>query len=308
VDQKKKFHFIAIGSSATYHLAVALRQLGHTITTSDEQVPDDVRTKLVELNLLPQATGWHPESMDRTLDGVIIGVQANRSNPELIKAQQLGLKVYTVPEFIYEFARNKQRVVVVGTSGRTEIASMIVHVLKTLGRQVDYVLSGERHDTIHLSDSPLIVIDGSESRSSAVYHTPQFIRYKHHVGIMAEVEYDPTGALSENDFIRQFDLFADGTPKGGILIYWEQDKIASVISNKERADVVYVPYKAHPSTIEGAREFLVNHKKERVAVPFTGKKAFLHVNAAFEALKKLGVTSEQFYSAITSYNGLRDEA
>jgi UDP-N-acetylmuramate: L-alanyl-gamma-D-glutamyl-meso-diaminopimelate ligase len=303
VDQKRKYHFIAIGSSATYHLAVALRQLGHTITTSDEHIPADIHSKLVELNLLPAATGWQPDKMDKSLDGVIIGIQANRSNPELLKAQQLGLKVYTVPEFIYEFARNKQRLVVVGTSGRTEIASMIVHVLKSMNRPVDYILSDERTDSIHLSDAPLIVIDGSESRSSAVYHTPQFIRYKHHIGVMGEVEYDPNGALSENDFIRQFDLFADGTPKGGILIYWEQDKIASVISNKERADVLYIPYKAHPTTAEGTNEFMVNHKKERVAVNFSGKKAFLHVSAAFEALKKVGVLPEQFYKEIATYDG-----
>jgi UDP-N-acetylmuramate: L-alanyl-gamma-D-glutamyl-meso-diaminopimelate ligase len=265
VDQKKKkFHFIAIGSSATDNLAAALKQLGHTITTSDD-------------------------ALDKSIDGVIIGEQTNRTNAGLLKAQQLGLKIYTVPEFIYEFARNKQRVVVVGTSGRTEIVSMILHVLKSMNREVDYVLSDERANSISLSDAPVIVIDGSASRASAVYHTPQFIRYKHHVGIMSEVEYDPKGSMSENDFIRQFDLFADGTPKGGILIYWEQDKIASVITNKERADVLYVPYKAHA--------------KDKLPAAFSDKKSLLSASAAHEALKKMGVTSEQFYKHIASYDG-----
>lgn len=265
MNQKKKYHFIALGSSATNHLAAALKQLGHTVTSSDEAI-------------------------DKSLDGVIIGEQTNRSNAQLLKAQQLGLKVYTVPEFIYEFARDKQRLVVVGSSGRAEIASVIIHVLKSINRQVDYVLSDERQDSMHLSDAPLIVIDGSESRSSAVYHTPQFIRYKHHIGVMAEVVYDPEGVLSENDFIRQFDLFADGTPKGGILIYWEQDKIASVISNKERADVLYVPYKEHP--------------KDKLPGAFANKKSLLNISAAFEALKKVGVSSEQFYKALVSYDGV----
>lgn len=271
MDKKKKYHFIAIGSSATNHLAAALRQLGHTITTSDE-------------------TTGSSEAMDKSVDGVIIGEQTNRSNAELLKAQQLGLKIYTVPEFIYEFAKNKQRLVVVGTSGRASIASIIIHVLKSINRQVDYVLSDERANSFSLSDAPLIVIDGSASRASAVYHTPQFIRYKHHIGVMAEVEYDPNGALSENDFIRQFDLFADGTPKGGILIYWEQDKIASVISNKERADVLYVPYKAHP--------------KEKLPSSFSDKKSLLNASAALEALKKVGVSSEQFYKALSTYDGV----
>lgn len=259
----KKYHFIDFGSSATNHLAAALRQLGHTVTTSG--------------------------AIDKSIDGVIIAEQTIRSNPELLTAQQLGLKVYTVPEFIYEFARNKQRLVVVGTTGRTEIATMIVHVMKSVGRPVDYVLSDERKESVLLSEAPLIVIDASASRSSAVYHTPQFIRYKHHIGVMSEVEYDPKGQLSENDFIRQFDLFADGTPKGGILIYGEQDKIASVISNKERADVLYVPYKAHP--------------KDKLPAALSDKKMLLNVSAAFETLKRMGVTAEQFYKAIASYDG-----
>ena len=252
MDQKKKYHFIATGSDATEDLASALKKLGHTITTSGEP--------------------------DKSYDGVIIGVQVTRSNPELQKAQQLGLKIYTVPEFIYEFAKNKQRLVVVGTNGRTAITSMIVHVLKSINQKFDYVLSDDQANSISLSDAPLIVIDGSSNRSSALYHTPQFIHYKHHIGVMAEVEYDPNSGISENDFIRSFDLFADGTPKGGILIYWEHDKIASVISNKERADVLYVPYKAS-----------------------TKDKDKLPVAAALEALKKLGVTMEQFNAGIASF-------
>lgn len=263
MDQKKKFHFISSGSDATEHLAAALKKLGHTITTSGEP--------------------------DKTFDGVIIGVQVNRSNPELQKAQQLGLKIYTAPEFIYEFAKDKQRLVVVGTNGRTEITSMIIHVLKSINRQVDYVLSDDGANSISLSDAPLIVIDGVASRASAVYHTPQFIHYKHHIGVMAEVEYNVNSGLSENDFIRSYDLFADGTPKGGILIYWEQDKIASVISNKERPDVLYVPYKAHV--------------KDKLPASFTDKKWLLNASAALEALKKVGVTTEQFYKGIASYQG-----
>lgn len=267
VDQKKKFHFISIGSNATKHLAAALKHLGHSITTSDAG-----------------------NAIDNSVDGVIIGEQTVRSNSELLKAQQLGLKIYTVPEFIYEFAKNKQRIVVVGTNGRAEIVSIIIHILKSLNREVDYVLSDERANSISLSEAPIIVIDGSASRASAVYHTPQFIRFKHHIGVMAEVEYDTKGGLSENDFIRQFDLFADGTPKGGILIYGEQDKIASVISNKERADVLYIPYKAHS-------------KDKLPSSFFSDKKQLLNASAAFETLKKVGVTSEQFYSGISTYNG-----
>jgi UDP-N-acetylmuramate: L-alanyl-gamma-D-glutamyl-meso-diaminopimelate ligase len=301
VSQQKNFHFIGIGSSATYHLASALRGLGHLVTTSDDQLSEDVRTSLAQLNLLPEQTGWEPERLEKSIDAVIIGTQTNKSNPELIKAQQLGLKVYTGPEYIYEFARNKQRLVVVGSNGRAIIAGIIVHVLRFHGRSFDYVPSDRVAEPIQLSDAPLIIIDGSETRSSAVYHTPQFIRYRHHIGVMAEVKWDATGPLSEHDYIRQFDLFADATPKAGVLIYWELDKVASVICNKERPDVSYVPYRTHPSASEGGKDFLVNQRKERIPVRMSGKQNILYMSAALEALKKLGITQEQYYKAMPTF-------
>jgi UDP-N-acetylmuramate: L-alanyl-gamma-D-glutamyl-meso-diaminopimelate ligase len=134
-----------------------------------------------------------------------------------------------------------------------------------------------------------------------VYHTPQFIKYKHHIGVLAEIRKDPGNTMSENDFIRQFDLFADATPRAGTLIYWELDKIASVICNKERPDVQYVTYKTHPATSEGGKDYLVNQRKERIPVSSSGKQSLLQMSAALEALKKVGITQEQFYKAIPSY-------
>ena len=300
MDQKK-LHFIAIGSSETYHLAAALQEKGHLISTSEEQLTAELRSKLDPLKLTPRQAGWQPDQIDKSLDAIIIGTQTNRNNPELIRAQQLGLRIFTGPEYIYEVAKDKQRMVIVGSVGRANIASIIVHVLRHNQRLCDFVLSDKITRPIQISDAPLIVIDGSESRSSAVYHTPQFIKYRHHIGVLAEIRKEPGNTLSENDFIRQFDLFADATPKAGILIYWEQDKIASVICNKERPDVLYVPYKAHPGGSEGGKDYLTNQRKERVPVASSGKQALLQISAAFEALKKVGITQEQFYKAIPSF-------
>ena len=301
MDQRKKLHFIAIGSSETYHLAAALQENGHHVTTSDDQLTGDIKSKLDPRKLTPEKAGWNADKIDRSYDAVIIGTQTNKNNPELLKAQQLGLKIYTGPEYIYEVARNKHRIVVVGSVGRANIASIIIHVLKYHQRSFDFVLSDTVARPIQLSDAPLIIIDGSESRSSAVYHTPQFIKYKHHIGIFAEVRMEAGNTLSENDFIRQFDLFADATPKAGVLIYWEQDKIASVICNKERPDVLYVPYKAHPGASEGGKDYLTTQRKERIPVAIAGKQGLVQVSAALEALKKIGITQEQFYKAIPTY-------
>jgi UDP-N-acetylmuramate: L-alanyl-gamma-D-glutamyl-meso-diaminopimelate ligase len=309
MEQKKKFHFIGIGGSLMHKIAIALKELGHQISGSDDEIVDPSRSKLLNSNLLPSSPGWHSDRIDKTVDVVIFGRHTLKDNPELLKAQQLGLKVYTCPEYIYEFALNKQRIVVVGSHGRNMVASMLVHVLNYHNRQSDYVISSSsgKEFTVKLSKAPVIVIDGSESPSTTLYHTPQFIKYKQHIGILTEIAWNPeTSNLNENDFIRQYDLFADTTPKGGILIYNESDKIAAVICNKERPDVLYIPYKAHSSASEGGKDFLIGSNKERVPTQLGGKQNFLYYSAACEALKKIGITSEQFYKAIPSFKGIME--
>jgi UDP-N-acetylmuramate: L-alanyl-gamma-D-glutamyl-meso-diaminopimelate ligase len=307
MEQKKKFHFIGIGGSLMHQIAIALKEQGHLIAGSDDEIVDPSRSKLLNSNLLPASTGWHPERIDKSVDVVIFGRHTLKDNPELLKAQQLGLKVYTCPEYIYEFALNKQRIVVVGSHGRNVVASMMIHVLRYHQRKVDYVIStaSGKEFTVELSEAPIIVIDGSESPSTTLYHTPQFIKYKQHIGILTEIAWNPvTSNLNENDFIRQYDLFADTSPKGGILIYNDSDKIAAVICNKERPDVLYIPYKAHASASEGGKEFLIGSSKERVPTQLSGKQNFLYYSAAYEALKKIGITPEQFYKAIPSFKGI----
>jgi UDP-N-acetylmuramate: L-alanyl-gamma-D-glutamyl-meso-diaminopimelate ligase len=153
----------------------------------------------------------------------------------------------------------------------------------------------------------VIVIDGSESPSTSLYHTPQFIKYKHHIGILTEIAWnEATSSLNENDFIRQYDLFADTTPKAGILVYNESDKIADVISNKERADVLNVPFKAHAGITEGGKDYLIGANKERIPVNLTGKQNLIYISAALETLKKMGITPEQFYAAIHSFKGVAE--
>ncbi len=186
MEQKKKFHFIGIGGSLMHKIAIALKERGHTITGSDDEIVDPSRSKLLASNLLPQSTGWNSERIDKTVDVVIFGRHTLKDNPELLKAQQLGLKVYTCPEYIYEYSIDKQRIVVVGSHGRNVVASMIIHVLKYHNRAVDYVVSTSsgKEFTVKLSKAPVIIIDGSESPSTTLYHTPQFIKYKQHIGIL----------------------------------------------------------------------------------------------------------------------------
>lgn len=302
----KKIHFIAIGGSVMHNLAIALKQGGAVVTGSDDEIFEPSRSALQSNGLLPDKEGWHPDRITADLDAVILGMHAKKDNPELLKAQQLGLKIYSFPEFIYNHSVDKQRVVIAGSHGKTTITAIVVHVLNFFNRKFDYVIGARIKgvDTmVKLSDAPLIIIEGDEYLCSALDPTPKFLRYQHHIGVISGVAWDHANVFkTEEEYTKQFDTFADQTPKSGILIFCENDPMVSIIGNKQRADVLSVPYKTHPHAVENGREYLTN-AKERIPIKIFGAHNLQNISAAKELLKRVGINSEQFYQAITSFEG-----
>lgn len=305
--QKQKVHFIAVGGSVMHNLAVSLKLAGHEVTGSDDEIHDPSRTTLKQHGLLPDYDGWRPDKITADLDAVILGMHARKDNPELLKAQSLGIRIYSFPEYIYEHSRNKQRVVIAGSHGKTTITAMVIHCLNHFGRDFDYVIGarvkGVEH-TVKLSDAPIIIIEGDEYLSSALDPTPKFLRYQHHIGLITGVAWDHINVFAEEEeYLKQFDRFADETPKGGTLIYCEQDSLALIIGKKDRADVQAISYKNHSHTSDGTGRFYINNGKEKYPVKVFGSHNFQNISGAKEVLKKLGVTPEMFFEAIQSFEG-----
>ena len=304
--KKTKVHFIAIGGSVMHNLAVALKQAGHDVTGSDDEIFDPSRATLSKHGLLPEREGWQPEKLDASFDAIILGMHAKKDNPELLKAQELGLKIFSFPEYIYDQSKNKQRIVIAGSHGKTTITAIIIHVLNYLKHKFDYVIGAKvkgMENTVQLSDAPIIIIEGDEYLSSALDPTPKFVRYQHHVGLISGISWDHANVFpTEEDYVKQFDLFADQTPKGGILIYCEQDSMALIIGKKERADVLAIPYRSHPHAVESSQFYLLNGK-ERHPIKVFGSHNFQNISGAKEVLRKIGVTDEQFFAAISSFEG-----
>ena len=230
--KKEKIHFIAIGGSVMHNLAVALKQAGHEISGSDDEIFDPSRAELIKHGLLPGKEGWHPDKLDKSFDAVILGMHAKKDNPELLKAQELGLKIFSFPEYIFNKSKNKQRIVIAGSHGKTTITAMIIHVLSRLNHEFDYVIGAKVkgiENTVKLSDAPVIIIEGDEYLSSPLDPTPKFVRYQHHVGLISGIAWDHANVFpTEEEYVKQFDLFADQTPKGGVLIYCEQDSFSLI--------------------------------------------------------------------------------
>lgn len=302
----EKVHFIAIGGSVMSNLAIALHKNGIKVSGSDDKVYDPAKSALEAAGLLPTSLGWNKNNIDDSLDAVILGMHAKADNPELLKAKALGIKVYSYPDFIYEKSKNKQRVVICGSHGKTTITAMIVHVLKYHNREFDFVIGARINgmdQTIQLSDAPLIIIEGDEYLTSPIDRVPKFLKYHHHIALVSGIAWDHINVYPTLDsYVEQFELLADATPKAGTLIYNEEDDMTSVICKKERFDVKTESYSTPKYKIKDG-QFIIKSEHEKIPLKIFGKHNMQNLNGAKTLLARIGITDDQFYEAIGSFEG-----
>ncbi|MCU0415874.1 MAG: Mur ligase family protein [Cytophagaceae bacterium] len=302
----KRIHFIAIGGAVMHNLALALHSMGYKVTGSDDEIFEPSKTRLDSKGLLPEKMGWFPEKITMGLEAVILGMHARKDNPELLQAQALGIPIFSFPQYIYEQSKNKQRIVIAGSHGKTTITSMILHVLQFHHKEFDYLVGAkiEGFETmVKISDAPVIIIEGDEYLTSPLDLTPKFLHYKHHIGVISGIAWDHINVYPTfESYVSQFDAFADSTPKGGALIFSESDDLASFIGNKERTDVTRIEYKAHPhEVIDGITYLHTDIRK--VPLQFFGKHNLKNISAALEVCLKIGITKSMFYDAIEQFKG-----
>lgn len=303
-----RIHFIASGGSIMHSLAIALKEAGHKVTGSDDHFYEPSKSRLATHGLLPDNEGWNADRITSEVDFVILGMHAKKDNPELVKANELGIKVYSFPEFVYEACKNKQRIVIAGSHGKTTITAMIMHVLKNIGKDFDYMVGAQLDgfdNMVKLSDAPIVIIEGDEYTTSPLDPTPKFLHYHHHIGLISGIAWDHFNVYPTlDDYVKQFELFADASPKAGSLVFCEEDNLASmIISEKERADVSNLPYHAHDHAVREGKTFLKLDGKMELPVEIFGNHNMQNLSGAYTLLKKIGITDDQFYSAIGSFKG-----
>jgi UDP-N-acetylmuramate: L-alanyl-gamma-D-glutamyl-meso-diaminopimelate ligase len=302
----KRIHFIAIGGGAMHQLAIALKTNQNHVTGSDDEIFEPSRSNLRNASLLPSEMGWRPELIQSDIDIVVLGMHAKADNPELLKAKELGLKVLSYPELIYEHAADKQRIVIAGSHGKTTTTAMIMHVLKFAGRKFDYLVGAQVpgfENTVQLTDeAPIMIIEGDEYYASPELSVPKFLIYKHHVGLVTGIAWDHINVFpTEHSYVRQFDHFADETPKAGILVYNDEDALTSVICKKEREDVTVLEYGTPKYAIKNGKTFLVSPSGKEIPVRFFGLHNLSNANGARTLLAKLAINDDLFYEAIQSF-------
>lgn len=303
----QKVHFIAIGGSAMHNLALALHNKGFIISGSDDEIFEPSKTRLEKAGILPGTLGWYPEKITSDINAIILGMHAKADNPELLKAQEIGIKIYSYPEYIYQQSIDKQRIVIAGSHGKTTITSIILHVLKHNKRSFDYMVGAliEGFDTMVklTEEAPIIILEGDEYLSSPLDKTPKFLHYHHHIGLISGIAWDHINVYPTFDeYVNQFEAFAEASPKGGTLIYSENDDFASYICKKERDDVQSIEYDAHKNDIVDGITYLVTDYG-RIPLHIFGKHNMRNISGAKAVCNKIGVTDELFYQAILSFKG-----
>jgi UDP-N-acetylmuramate: L-alanyl-gamma-D-glutamyl-meso-diaminopimelate ligase len=304
----QRLHLIAVGGSIMHNLALALHRSGVQVTGSDDEIFEPARGRLAAASILPTAEGWFPEKITTDLDAVIVGMHARADNPELLRAQELGLRVYSFPEFIYEASKDKQRIVIGGSHGKTSITSLILHVLRYHGRKFDYAVGAQLEGfdlMVQLTDdAPIIIIEGDEYLSSPIDRRPKFHLYQHHIGVISGISWDHINVFpTEENYREQFRIFAEMTPKAGVLIYDQNDEQVQLVTVPTSPDVRYVGYGPHEHVIRQGRTYLLTKKDEEVPVQVFGEHNLRNISAAREVCKQLSIKGKDFYEAIATFKG-----
>ncbi|HLN72858.1 MAG TPA: Mur ligase family protein, partial [Prolixibacteraceae bacterium] len=302
-----RVHFIAIGGSAMHNLAIALHKKGYHVTGSDDEVFEPSKSRLKKLGLLPEREGWFEENITPELDAVILGMHARQDNPELLRAQELGLKIFSYPEYLYEQTKDKIRVVVGGSHGKTTITSMILHVLGYNGLKFDYMVGAqlEGFDTmVSLSeDAKIAVFEGDEYLSSPIDLRPKFHLYFPNIALLSGIAWDHINVFPTFPFyVEQFQKFVDMIQPNGSLIYYEGDENLRQIAANGREDIDKLPYWSHDSVIENGITYLVTDGK-KIKLRIFGEHNLQNISGAQLVCCQLGLTDEQFYSAIAEFKG-----
>lgn len=299
-----KVHFIAIGGSAMHNLAIALSQKGITVTGSDDEIFDPARGRLEKYGLLPESFGWHPERITKDLDAVVLGMHARIDNPELLRAQELGLKIYSYPEYLYEQSKDKLRIVIGGSHGKTTTTAMILHVLAHCGIEADYMVGAQLKGfevMVRLSHTAkVMVIEGDEYLTSPIDRRPKFHLYKPNVAIITGIEWDHINVFPTFDIYReQFAKFIDLIEPDGTLVYCDEDaEVHRVAMENRRTDIQKLPYVCpEHKVVDGVTE--IGRTKLRIF----GHHNLLNLTAARLACRQVGVTDEQYDEAIATFEG-----
>ena len=302
-----RVHFIAIGGAAMHNLAIALHLKGYEVSGSDDAIFDPSLSRLKKYGLLPETMGWFPEKLDQQLDAIILGMHAKPNNPELLYAQELGLKIYSYPEYIFEQSKNKTRVVIGGSHGKTTITAMILHVLHYHNKAVDFMVGAQLEGfevMVQLTNhNDFILLEGDEYLSSPIDRRPKFHWYRPNVALISGIAWDHINVFPTFDsYVEQFRLFIDTMVPGGSLIYNAEDEVLTQLVEQSEQPIRKLPYVTSDYSIENGQT-LLQTSEGLMPIELFGAHNLSNLSGAKWICQQMGIDEDDFFEAVASFKG-----
>lgn len=304
---EKRIHFIAIGGAVMHNLAIALHKKGYIVSGSDDEIFEPSRTNLAHFNLMPEKYGWDPDRITSEIGTIILGMHAKGDNPELLRAGELGIKIMSFPEYLYEQTREKKRIVVAGSHGKTTVTAIIMHVFKYLGTKFDYMVGSsiDGFETmVGLSDdSQIAVFEGDEYLTSALDRRPKFHLYMPDIAVLNGIAWDHMNVFPTfENYIEQFRIFTEKITEGGTLLYFDGDEEVKKLALSASGKIKKIPYKVH-GYFQNKTGFYAATLNRVVPVMIFGEHNMQNLSAAKEACIAAGISEDDFYNAVQSFGG-----
>ncbi len=307
-SQLDRIHFISIGGAAMHSIALALKTGGCRVSGSDDEIREPSLSRLKQAGILPEQNGWNPERITPDIGTVILGMHARKDNPELQRALELGLTVYSFPAFLYERTRNKQRVVIGGSHGKTTVTSLILYVLKKAGMPCDFLVGASVDGFDNMAslsnETEFAVFEGDEYLSSALDLRPKFHLYHPHIAVLTGIAWDHVNVFPRyEDYLEQFAEFTRRIEPSGKLIFFREDRELQKLVEAARPDIETIGYATHPYFVEEGRFFLERDAKTSLPVKLFGRHNMQNIAAAAKVCLELGVPEDIFYGAVKEFSG-----
>tara|TARA_Y100000817_G_scaffold313908_1_gene311147 strand:- start:1032 stop:2399 length:1368 start_codon:yes stop_codon:yes gene_type:complete len=306
-DQVKNIHIISIGGSVMHDLAITLKKLGNIVTGSDDIIYDPSKSKLKSKGLLPKEFGYFKKNIHNKIDFVITGMHTKKNNVELNEARKKNIPILSYPEYITKLSENKHRIVIAGSHGKTTITSMIMHVLKSNKIKFDYVIGAKAHgfkNNISISNNPIIIIEGDEYLTSPLDKSPKFLKYNHHIALINGIEWDHFNVFkNEKIYVDQFYKLIKMTPKGGEIIYFENDKrIIALLEKYKNENTTLKPFSHEKYSLNKKSAFILDENNKKIKLNVFGKHNMQNIAGAKLVCEQLGIKQKHFYLGIKTYN------
>ena len=291
-----------------HNLALDLLKKGHKVTGSDDEIFEPSYTRLKDANILPEKFGWYPEKINENIDVVIVGMHARPDNPELLKVKELGIKYYSYPEFLYEHSKNKKRIVIAGSHGKTTTTSIILHVLKESRMKFDYLVGAQIDGFDRMvsisDDAPIMIFEGDEYLTAPFDPRPKFHLYKPHIALITGIAWDHINVFETFDkYVEQFRIFIELIEPNGTLVWYEGDNELQKLSKFIRNNIKSIPYNEHKAITVNKDTYLLINDNEKLKINLFGKHNLQNINGAKIVCNELGISDSEFYNAIKTFRG-----